>query len=101
MALLSREQIEANLQNLPGWTVKDGRLTKVFTVRSFTHGVVFLGAIAQLAEAANHHPDVNLHDYNRVTLFIVTHSEGGLTGKDFDLARQIEALPHKKPKEAS
>lgn len=101
MALLTREQIEESLQYLPGWAVKDGRLTKAFTMRSYTHGVVFLGAIAQLAEAANHHPDVNLHDYNRVTVFIVTHSEGGLTGKDIDLARQIETLPHKKPKEAN
>jgi 4a-hydroxytetrahydrobiopterin dehydratase len=101
MALLTREQIQENLQSLPGWAVRDGRLAKAFTVRSFTHGVVFLGAIAQLAEAANHHPDVQLHDYNRVTVAIVTHSEGGLTGKDFDLARQIETLPHKKPKEAN
>ena len=98
MARLSQEQITARLAALPGWSVSEGILTKTFQVRSFAHGVLFAGAIGQLAEAANHHPDVSLHDYSRVTLKLSTHSEGGLTGKDFDLADQLEALPHKPPK---
>ncbi len=101
MSLLSAEQIAQRLTGLPGWEVREGLLTKTFTVRSFAHGVLFLGAIAQFAEAANHHPDVSLHGYNRVTVALSTHSEGGLTEKDFDLAAQIERLPHKKAKEAS
>jgi 4a-hydroxytetrahydrobiopterin dehydratase len=95
MARLTNEQISERLGALPGWGVSNGQLTKTFAVRSFAHGVLFLGAIAQLAEAANHHPDVSLHDYNQVTVGLATHSEGGLTEKDFNLAGQIEALPHK------
>jgi 4a-hydroxytetrahydrobiopterin dehydratase len=95
MALLSDDEIKQRLQSLPGWSVSNGQLTKTFTVRSFAHGVLFLGAIAQFAEAANHHPDVNLHDYSRVTVSLVTHSEGGISEKDAALAAQIEALPQK------
>ncbi len=101
MSLLTSDQIRERLASLPGWEIREGLLTKTYTVRSFAHGVLFVGAIAQLAEAANHHPDVSLHGYSRVTLSLSTHSEGGLTEKDFALAAQIEALPHKKPKEAA
>jgi 4a-hydroxytetrahydrobiopterin dehydratase len=99
MPRLNQDQITERLAALPGWEVREGLLTKTYTVRSFAHGVLFLGAIGQLAEAANHHPDVSLHDYSQVTLQLSTHSEGGLTEKDFDLAAQIEALPQKKPKQ--
>ncbi len=99
MPLLRNEEIAQRLTSLADWEVREGILTKTFTLRSFAHGAVFIGAIAQLAEAANHHPDVSLHGYNRVTVRLSTHSEGGLTEKDFNLAAQIEALPHKKPKE--
>jgi 4a-hydroxytetrahydrobiopterin dehydratase len=98
MPKLTGEQINARLAGLPGWEVREGLLTKTFTVRSFAHGVLFVGAIGQYAEAANHHPDVSLHGYSHVTVQLSTHSEGGLTEKDFDLAGQIEALPHKPPK---
>ena len=95
MTHLTAAELSQRLAALPGWAVRDGLLTKTFTVRSFAHGVLFLGAIGQLAEAANHHPDVNLHDYSQVTVSLVTHSEGGITEKDVALAAQIEALPHK------
>ena len=100
MPRLTNEEIAQRLIALPGWAVREGLLTKTFALRSFAHGVLFIGAIAHLAEAANHHPDVSLHGYNRATVSLSTHSEGGLTEKDFNLATQIEALPHKKPKEA-
>jgi 4a-hydroxytetrahydrobiopterin dehydratase len=99
MPKLTNEQMSERLAALSGWAARDGLLSKTFTVPSFAHGVLFIGAIGQLAEAANHHPDVSLHDYSHVTVGLVTHSEGGLTEKDFDLAAQIEALPHKKPKD--
>jgi 4a-hydroxytetrahydrobiopterin dehydratase len=98
MTHLTGEEIGQRLAALRGWEVRDGQLSKTFTVRSFAHGVLFIGAIGQFAEAANHHPDVNLHGYNHVTVSLVTHSEGGVTEKDFGLAGQIEALPHKPPK---
>jgi 4a-hydroxytetrahydrobiopterin dehydratase len=98
MTHLTDTEIELRLARLPGWEIHAGLLTKTYLVRSFAHGVLFIGAIGQFAEAANHHPDVNLHDYNRVTVSLVTHSEGGLTDKDFALAAQIDSLPHKAPK---
>jgi 4a-hydroxytetrahydrobiopterin dehydratase len=98
MPRLSPEQIHQRLVELPGWEVRDGLLTRTFVTRSFSHGVLFIAAIGQLAEAANHHPDLALHDYSKVTVSLVTHSEGGITERDFDLAAQIEGLPHKKPK---
>ncbi|MBI3177745.1 MAG: 4a-hydroxytetrahydrobiopterin dehydratase [Chloroflexi bacterium] len=98
MTLLTPEDIRQRLAGLPGWQVQNGLLVKTYTVRSFAHGVLFIAAIAQLAEAADHHPDVSLHGYKNVTVSLSTHSEGGLTDKDFSLAAQIEALPHKPSK---
>ena len=96
--LLNPDEINLRLTNLPGWAVRDGLLAKTYTVRSFAHGVLFIGAIAQLAEAADHHPDLHLHDYNHLAVSLATHSAGGLTANDFDLAAQIDALPQKKLK---
>ena|SRR5204862_2315824 len=101
MPRLQSEDLSARLAGLPGWEVSEGMLTKTFNVRSFAHGVLFIAAIGQLAESANHHPDVNLHGYSHVTVSLVTHSEGGVTEKDADLAAQIEALPQPKPKGAA
>lgn len=98
MSRLTETDIKDQLAALPGWEVRAGLLTKTYVVRSFAHGVLFIGAIGQLAEAANHHPDINLHDYSRVTVSLVTHSEGGLTAKDFALAAEIDHLPHKPAK---
>jgi 4a-hydroxytetrahydrobiopterin dehydratase len=98
MPILPPDDVAARLASLPGWAIQDGLLAKTYHVRSFAHGVLFIGAIGQLAEAANHHPDLSLQGYSRVTVSLTTHSAGGLTEKDFDLAAAIEALPHKPPK---
>ena len=95
MTLYTSDEIKNGLADLPGWEVRDGLLTKTFTVKSFAHAVLFIGAIGQLAEAVNHHPDLSLFSYNKLTVSLSTHSAGGLTAKDFDLAGQIEKLPHK------
>jgi 4a-hydroxytetrahydrobiopterin dehydratase len=97
MPLLSDIELHSRLASLPGWAIANGAIVKTYTVRSFAYGVLFIGAIAQLAEAAGHHPDLRLHNYKQVTVELVTHSDGGLTAKDLDLAAQIEALPHKPP----
>jgi 4a-hydroxytetrahydrobiopterin dehydratase len=101
MPHLTSDEMAARLLDLPGWDVSAGMLTKTFTVRSFAHGVLFIAAIGQLAEAANHHPDLSLHGYSHVTVGLVTHSEGGITDKDCDLAARVEALPQPKPKSAA
>ncbi len=59
----------------------------------FAAAIAFVNRVAELAEAANHHPDILVHGWNKVRLTLSTHSEGGLTGADFELAAQIDALP--------
>jgi 4a-hydroxytetrahydrobiopterin dehydratase len=95
MAKLSVDEIAARAAQLPDWEVRADQLMRTFTLASFAHAVIFIGAIAQLAEAANHHPDLLLHDYNQLTVTLTTHSAGGLTEKDFALAARIDALPRK------
>lgn len=98
MGILNDAEIQAGLAELPGWEVKLGLLQREFTLPSFAHAVLFIGAIGQLSEAANHHPDLYLHSYKRLVVQLVTHSANGLTERDFNLARQIEALPQRQPK---
>ena len=97
ISLLTPEEIESRLRALPGWAVDGGELTKTFGVRSFAHAVLFVNAVAQLAEAADHHPDLRIHAYRHVTVRLSTHSAGGISVKDFSLAAQIEAVPQKPP----
>ncbi len=98
MTLLTSAEIAAGLASLPDWAVLADRLTRTFTLPSFAHAIVFIGAIGQLAEAANHHPDLRLFGYKHITIELTTHSAGGLTRRDFELARQIQALPQKQSK---
>jgi 4a-hydroxytetrahydrobiopterin dehydratase len=97
MTLLAPAEITARLAELPAWEVRDQHLTRTYTLPSFTHAIVFVGAIGQLAEAAGHHPDLKIFGYKHVTIELSAHAAGGLTQRDFDLARQITALPHKQP----
>ena len=91
MATLTPEQLSAELASTPGWTVADGQLTRTVTGKDFRDSLLLVNAVGFLAERANHHPDI-LISWNEVTLTLVTHSAGGLTGKDFALARQISEL---------
>jgi 4a-hydroxytetrahydrobiopterin dehydratase len=91
MATLSPAEIEAALRGLPGWAVRDGMLVKTYPHELFPQAIVFVNAVAQLAELANHHPDIDIR-YTNVTLSLVTHDQGGLTERDVSLAGQIEGL---------
>jgi 4a-hydroxytetrahydrobiopterin dehydratase len=86
---LSEEEVRAELGKLDGWELRDGRLRKQFTFRTFLRALVFVNSVAYLAESAGHHPDITIN-YNKVTLRIITHSEGALTDRDFALAQDIE-----------
>ncbi|HTX25713.1 MAG TPA: 4a-hydroxytetrahydrobiopterin dehydratase [Streptosporangiaceae bacterium] len=91
MDLLTEPQISAELAGLPAW-IRDGDSIILTTVRKdFRDALLYVGAVAYLAETANHHPDVAI-SWNRVTLTLSTHSAGGLTMADITLARQISAL---------
>ena len=91
MATLTPEQVTAELATTPGWQAGDGQLTQVVTRENFRDALLFVNAVGYLAERANHHPDISIA-WNKVTLTLSTHSEGGLTGKDFALARLISDL---------
>jgi 4a-hydroxytetrahydrobiopterin dehydratase len=89
---LSEEEARQRLNTLAGWEYVDGRIRKEFVFRTFLRSIAFVNTVAYLAEAAKHHPHIAIN-YNKVTLRLITHSEGALTDRDFDLARQIEDLP--------
>jgi 4a-hydroxytetrahydrobiopterin dehydratase len=91
MSRLSAEEIVARLRAVPEWRVESGELERTYSFRDFIGSVAFINALAELAEAAGHHPDIDIR-YNRVRLKLVTHDEGGLTEKDFELAVRIDRL---------
>ena len=87
--ILPESEIQSEIATLDGWELGDGRLRKQFTFRTFLRALAFVNSVAYLAESAGHHPDITIN-YNKVTLRIITHSEGALTDRDFALARQID-----------
>ena len=91
MAILTRDDAEARLRELPGWTLDGNAIRKQFVLGDFPRAVDFVARLVPGAEAADHHPDI-LINYKRVTLTYSTHSEGGLTAKDFEGAKMAERV---------
>ena len=91
MATLNRGEAEARLRELHGWTLEGDAIRRQFVFNGFPEAVAFVGRLVPGAEAADHHPDIVIN-YKRVTLTYSTHSEGGLTAKDFDGARMAESV---------
>ena len=91
MALLDDQEIRNRLDDLHGWTREGDIIRKTYTLDSFPDAIDFVNRIAERAEAANHHPDIDIR-YDRVSCALSTHSEGGLTAKDFDLAAEIDQV---------
>jgi 4a-hydroxytetrahydrobiopterin dehydratase len=85
---LSPAQIEEVLQTNHGWTMREGKLTREWTFKDFVQAMEFVNQVAALAEAAGHHPDIDIR-YNRVSLGLVSHDAGGITQRDAAMARQI------------
>ncbi len=90
MAKLGTEQIARELKSLPGWESKDNAISKLYRFNEFLDGIKVINQVAQVAEAADHHPDIHI-GYTRVRFVCSTHSDGGVTEKDLKLAREIEA----------
>ena len=86
---LSDIAIQRELGSLPGWSRRGDVITKTYQFRAFLEGIDFVNAVAKAAEAADHHPDIDIR-YTKVTCSLSTHSAGGITQKDLDLARTIE-----------
>ena len=91
MALLSDAEVEEKLAGLSGWERKGPAIEKIFERGDFVGSVRFVERLVEPAEAMNHHPDLAI-SWDTVTVTISTHSEGGLTGADFELAAKIDAL---------
>ena len=93
MALLSETEVQQRLASLDGWRLVDGSaIEREFELADFAAGLALIERVGALAEAANHHPDILLHGWNKVRLTLSTHSAGGLTEADFSLAGEIDGL---------
>jgi 4a-hydroxytetrahydrobiopterin dehydratase len=91
MALLSDSEIEAKLAGLPGWERVGDAIAREFDRGDFAGSVKFVSSLLAPAEEINHHPDLEI-SWATVKVAISTHSEGGLTAADFELAAKIDAL---------
>ncbi len=87
---LNDAEIREKLAQLSGWSLESGMIQKKYAFKDFRESVGFILKVSFLAEQADHHPDIDVR-YNKVTLKLATHSAGGLTEKDFALAREIDA----------
>jgi 4a-hydroxytetrahydrobiopterin dehydratase len=89
---LSQTEIQGKLRSLTGWELtKNKAIQKKFAFANFKDALAFVNQVGELAEKADHHPDITIN-YNKVTLNVWTHTAGGLTTKDFDLATHIEKI---------
>jgi 4a-hydroxytetrahydrobiopterin dehydratase len=91
MPAISESEARARLGEVPGWEVGEKSLIRKLALPSFPEAIAFVVKVAFVAEAADHHPDVMIN-YRRVTLTLWTHTEGGITDKDFALAKEINKL---------
>ena len=85
---LTPAEIEKALQNYPKWKLIDGKLSREWTFRNFVEAISFVNRVAPIAEAAGHHPDIDIR-YNRVILSLVSHDAGGITQSDVAMAAQL------------
>lgn len=91
MSVLSEQEIAQRLANRPAWSREEGEITRSVQAPDFLAGIELVRQVAERAEAADHHPDIDIR-WRTVTFTLSTHSEGGLTSQDFDLAAQIDEL---------
>ena len=91
MPSLSAQALASALQSLADWRSAGEAITRIYQFDGFMAAIAFVNRVATAAEAADHHPDIDVR-YNKVVIGLSTHDEGGVTQKDIDLAHQIDAL---------
>jgi 4a-hydroxytetrahydrobiopterin dehydratase len=91
MAVLSDEQVDAALPDLNGWERKGGALRRSIKFPAFLDGIDAVRRVGERAEQKDHHPDIDIR-WRTVTFALVTHSEGGITNKDVEMAREIDGI---------
>ena len=92
MPTLNESAINEKLQALNSWNYENNMIGKEYELKDFKSALSFINNVGEEAEKMDHHPDIFLHSWNKVKITISTHSEGGVTQKDFSLASKIEAL---------
>ena len=90
MTLLTETELEERLARLPGWERRGNEIRRTWAFPDFAGSMAFVNRVAELAEAAGHHPDIDIR-YSKVTLVLSTHDAGGLTARDFALAEAVGA----------
>jgi len=91
MPAFTAKQIRLHLGAVPGWSKRAQTILRTFKFDGFSKGIEFVNRIARKAQKANHHPDIDIR-FDKVTLKLTTHDEGGLTEKDFVLARHCDEI---------
>jgi 4a-hydroxytetrahydrobiopterin dehydratase len=91
MPALTTKQVSLHLKAVPNWSKRAQVILRTFKFEGFLKSMDFVNRIARKAQKANHHPDIEIL-FNKVTLKLTTHDEGGITAKDFSLARQCEEV---------
>ena len=89
--LLNAQDIKAWLKKLPSWDLEKKHIERVFEFDDFSQAIEFVNGLAEIAEEDDHHPDIDIR-YSKVTLRLSTHSEGGLTDLEFEVAEKIDTL---------
>ena len=92
MAALAEAEIEQRLAGVSEWRRDGSAIVRDLAFADFAQAIAFVDRVAEAAEAANHHPDILVHGWNKVRLTLATHSQGGLTDADFQLAAQLDRL---------
>ena len=92
MAVLTQNEINEQLGKAKGWKFENNQIGKEFELKDFKSALDFVNKIGVEAESMDHHPDILLHSWNKVKISVATHSEGGVTEKDFKLAEKIEGI---------
>jgi 4a-hydroxytetrahydrobiopterin dehydratase len=92
MKVLTENEIIEKLKEIPGWIYIENSLNKEFQLKDFKNALAFVNRIGDEAEKMDHHPDIFIHSWNKVKITISTHSAGGVTCDDFNLAKKIEEI---------
>jgi len=91
MAKLTEQEIQAALNELPQWKQAGNAIQRIYEFPDFKQAMVFVNKMADAAEEANHHPDIDIR-YNKVTVALTSHDSGGVTGRDVKMAKRINGL---------
>ena len=91
MAVLKESELKEALKNLPEWKFSSGAIRRDYQFKDFLQAMAFVNKVAQKAEAANHHPDIDIR-YNKVVLALTSHDSGGVTQRDIRMAKEINGL---------